>query len=81
MSEENEENQEPEPTVVADIEKPNGEVVRVQLKEFKGKEYLDIRTHYYADEDELRPTKKGISLSTDLFTELKEAILKAEEEF
>ena len=67
--------------VIADIEKPNGEVIRIQLNEFQEKNYLDIRVHYFSgDDEEARPTKKGVSISVDLFEEFKEAVLKAEEE-
>jgi len=47
-----------------DIQK-NGkskDVVRVQIKEFKGWAYLDIRTFYQGDDGEYCPTKKGISI-------------------
>lgn len=65
--------------VIADIEKPNGEVVRIQLNEFNDKHYLDLRIHYLADEDEYKPTKKGVSIPVELYGELKEAIEKAED--
>lgn len=65
--------------VIADIEKPNGEVIRIQLNEFNDKHYLDLRIHYLADEDEYKPTKKGVSIPVELYGELKEAIAKAED--
>lgn len=66
--------------IISDIEKPNGELIRVQINEFQGKNYLDLRIHYLADEDEVRPTKKGVSVPVELYEELKEAILKAEDQ-
>ena len=66
--------------VLADIEKPNGEVIRIQLNEFNEKYYLDIRIHYISDEDEYKPTKKGVSIPVELYEELKDAITNAEDE-
>jgi hypothetical protein len=37
----------------------------ITLKEFKGKQYIDIRTYFENQEGEWIPTKKGISLTPD----------------
>ncbi len=51
-------------TDIATIEKNKTEELRVALKEFKGRRYLDIRTFVepYADEGQGRvATKKGVT--------------------
>jgi hypothetical protein len=54
-----------------DIKKnDNGDVIRVQVKEFKGNEYLDIRNFYTDKDGELRPTKKGVSIPMHLAQEV-----------
>lgn len=59
-----------------DIEKGNGDIVRVQVNEFKEKKYLDIR-NFFMSEDDYAPTKKGISVPLELKDKLIEAIKEA----
>lgn len=54
---------------------------RVQVHKFKGKSLMDIRELYMADDDEWRPTKKGISLSIDQYKQLKKLIPLVDEAF
>ena len=70
-------------TEIATIEKNRSEELRIALKEFKGRDYLDIRTFIepYADEGQGRvPTKKGATLAVAKLPELIAALQKAEEE-
>ncbi len=70
-------------TIIAKIEKNKTEELRVALKEFKGRRYLDIRTYIdpYADEGQGRvPTRKGVTLNLAKLPELIEALQKAEVE-
>lgn len=57
--------------VLIDIEKGRGEVIRVEVGEFKGKKLLHLRTWYTNDAGELAPTKKGVALSYEQFLKLK----------
>ncbi|XP_067000833.1 RNA polymerase II transcriptional coactivator [Anabrus simplex] len=45
----------------------------LKVREFKGKLYIDIREYYEAD-GELKPGKKGISLSTSQWRKLKDIV-------
>jgi hypothetical protein len=56
------------------------EEVRVALTEFKGYNLIDLRVYYVLPGGEPVPTKKGITMSVELYPELKEAILKLGEE-
>ena len=50
-----------------DIKKnSSGDVIRVQKKEFKGKNYLDIRVFYRGEDGDMHPTKKGVSIPMEL---------------
>ena len=64
--------------VIAQFEKNATEVVRVSLTEFRGHKLLDFRVYYSDDEGQYKPTKKGISLSVDLYAEFKKSVLALE---
>lgn len=50
-----------------DIKKNDkGDVIRVAVDEFKGKDYLDIRNFYKGQDGELKPTRKGVSIPVEL---------------
>jgi hypothetical protein len=55
------------------------EEVRASLTEYKGKQYIDLRVFYKADDEEFRPTKKGLTLALELIPELEEAVKKCKE--
>jgi hypothetical protein len=65
--------------LVARISKNPTEEVRVSLTSYRGHDLVDIRVFFQDEQGEWRPTKRGVSLSVDSFTELREAIVKAEE--
>jgi hypothetical protein len=49
---------------IGEIRKGNDKII-VTVKEFKGKQYIDLRTYFENDQGEWIPTKKGISLTPD----------------
>ena len=49
---------------IGEIQKGKDKII-VTVKEFKGKQYIDLRTHFENDQGEWIPTKKGISLTPD----------------
>lgn len=51
------------------FDKNSREQIRISLNEYMGFEYIDIRVFYKSDEG-YRPTKKGVTLSKDLYAEL-----------
>lgn len=63
--------------LIKDIDKGKGEVIRVEISEYKGKKYLNLRVWYTDKEGELKPTQKGIAVAPELYEELKEAVLQA----
>lgn len=68
-----------EDKVLLDIEKTRGEVIRVEVSEFKGKKLLNIRTWYTNDAGELAPTKKGVTLSYEQFQKFQTILPQIEE--
>jgi len=52
----------------------------VSVSEFKGRAMISIREYYTADDGELRPGRKGISLSTEQWEKLKEHMSKIDAE-
>ncbi len=55
------------------------EEVRASLTVYKGKQYVDLRIYYKGDDGEYHPSKKGLTLSLDLFPDLEEAVQKLKE--
>jgi len=67
--------------IIQDIDKGSGEIIRIEISEYKGQNYLNLRV-WYTDKNsgEFKPTQKGITVKPELFPQLKEAVLKAEPE-
>ncbi len=67
--------------VIRDIDKGGGEIIRIEISEFKGQKFFNLRV-WYTDKESgaYKPTQKGIAVRPDLFGQLKEAILAAEPE-
>ncbi len=66
--------------LIASFPKNKFEEIRVQIKEFKGYDLLDIRVFAGTREGEEKvPTGKGISINVSHFLELKKAIIDAEQ--
>ena len=64
--------------LIAQFEKNATEVVRVSLTEYRGRKLVDMRVYYSDDAGEYRPTKKGVSLSVEVYPDLKRALLELE---
>jgi hypothetical protein len=64
-----------------EIERPNGDKICFSLGDFKERTYLDIRV-FYIDQatGDLRPTKKGITVSDSLLSEFKKGLSACEKQ-
>ena len=60
--------------VVAEMEKGVSEKIVFSLSEFKGKNYADVRVYYEDGEGEWKPTKKGVTVVVDQFSEFKDHV-------
>ena len=61
--------------ILKDIEKGAGEIIRVEVSEYQGKKYLNVRV-WYTDKTsgEFKPTQKGVAIRPDQFDEFLAAI-------
>jgi hypothetical protein len=64
--------------VIAQFEKNATEVIRVSLSEYRGHKLFDVRVYYSDDEGQYKPTRKGVSLSVNLYTDFKRAMVALE---
>ena len=64
------------------IQKNKIEQIRISLSEFKGYQLANLRVYFKTEEndDEYKPTKKGISFRVNLLPEIIEGLTQAEKE-
>ena len=60
--------------IVGEMEKGWNEKIVFSVSEFKGKSYANIRIYYEDDEGESKPTKKGVTVALDSFSEFKDLV-------
>jgi hypothetical protein len=61
---------------VKDIEKGQ-DLIRVELSEFKGNQYVGARIYYMDDKGDWKPTRKGLTLTPDVMIQVRDAINEA----
>ena len=55
------------------------EEVKLSIREYKGRRYLDLRIWYLAKEGEYHPTKKGVTLGLEFLPEVVRGLEKVAE--
>jgi hypothetical protein len=60
--------------LVSEMEKGWNEKIVFSFSTFRGKNYADIRVYYEDDEGEWKPTKKGVAVAVDRFSEFKDCL-------
>ncbi len=63
-----------------DLKKTDTEIIRLEITEFRGEQYFNIRIWYLDKDGEWKPTKKGVAIRPSLFPEFKQYVLEAEQE-
>ena len=63
-----------EAKLIYEFQKNSQEIVRVFLKSYRGTRVIDIRVYFPVGGGEDRPTKKGLTLSTALLSELARSV-------
>ena len=66
------------PKIVKEIQKNKREIIRISDGEYEGHQFIDLRI-WYDDNEEYKPTKKGISFNPFLAKEVIEGILEVVE--
>lgn len=66
--------------VIGEIERNPTERLRVSTESYKGRDYIDVRIYYEADDGEWKPTKKGVTIAPDKAEEFIELVSKASKE-
>lgn len=70
-----------EAKILTTIPRSATEQIQVSINEYKGKKYLDLRIYYTTDDGGTwLPTKKGVTISPDNLTILKDAVEEAMQE-
>jgi hypothetical protein len=57
------------------IPKNKKDQIRIGLNEYQGKQYLDLRQFYRGDDNEWKPTSKGVTVPVNLYPELLRGVL------
>jgi len=63
-----------------ELEKNPTEIIVIEDTEFKGRQLVQLRIHFLADEDKWLPTKKGVSFRRDQLDEVIDALTKIRNE-
>src|SRR5260370_34106701 len=64
-----------------DLRKSDSERLRVQVKEYRGRTYIDLRTWYVAEDGEYRPSSKGVTIKPTQVPEVVQALMLAGQSF
>jgi|GEM_PF-866879 hypothetical protein len=62
-----------------EVQKNTQEKIRIEKREYKGKEFIDVRTYYLDDSGEWKPTQKGVTFRPDRLNEVMKALKSLEE--
>ncbi len=65
--------------VLHEFKRNQEETLRISLSNFKGRTYIDIRMFYEDAKGELAPTKKGVTITPELWDEFRNGVANAEE--
>lgn len=63
-----------EERLIKAFERGPGQQIQIRLTTFRGREYLDLRNFYLDENNEWKPTRKGIAIPTELYEDLMTAL-------
>lgn len=59
--------------IIRDIEKGT-DLVRIELSEFKGNQYIGARIYYMDDRGDWKPTRKGLTLTPEMMVQVRDSL-------
>ncbi len=65
--------------LIGEIERNRTEKIRIELSNYRGKDFISVRIYFLADNGEWRPTKKGVTVRPDQLDELIGLLSQAKE--
>jgi hypothetical protein len=60
-----------------DVHRSGSERLRVQIRQYRGREFLDVRCWYLANDGEYHPSQKGVTFNPSQLAELVQALMIA----
>jgi len=69
-----------EALTVIEFTRNTRERIRLELSEYQGNHYVDIRTYYEDEDGEYKPTKKGITFKPEKWSDFRKATSELEAE-
>jgi len=66
-------------TILHEFKRNAEETLRISLSTFKGRTYVDIRLFYEDTNGELATSKKGVTITPELWDEFRIGVARAEE--
>jgi len=69
-----------EQKVLASFPRNAEETLQIAVSTFKGRTYVDIRLYYTDADGQLKPTKKGVTVTPELWDQFRAGLAQAEEE-
>lgn len=60
--------------LISKFQKNSFEEIQINAREYKGQQYVDIRTYVRSSNEEMVPTKKGVSIPIELYIEFSKGI-------
>lgn len=63
--------------LIAELEKNQKEKIRIEITEYRGHKFCDVRVYFEDEQGTWRPTKKGIALNDECIDPVIEALQRA----
>jgi hypothetical protein len=68
-------------TQFLDLRKSDSERLRVHVREYRGRTFIDLRTWYMGEDGEYRPSSKGVTIKPDQVPEISRGLMLAGQSF